>query len=87
MVFSSLMMGIMQELGLHVTNFDSVVNRFNDELSMKSYVLIDEGVMILMLRNSASKAMCYFVKCGNFLLLHLQMFFGNKGDAEKMKAL
>ncbi len=39
MVFSSLMMGIMQELGLHVTNFDSVVNRFNDELSMKSYVL------------------------------------------------
>lgn len=46
MVFSTLMMGIMQELGLHVTNFDSVVNRFNDELSMKSYVLIDEGVMI-----------------------------------------
>ena len=47
MVFSSLMMGIMQELGLHVTNFGSVVNRFNDELSMKSYVLIDEGVMFL----------------------------------------
>ena len=30
------------ELGLHVTNFDSVVNRFNDELSMKSFVLVDE---------------------------------------------
>ncbi len=56
MVFSSLMMGIMQELGLHVTNFDSVVNRFNDELSMKSYVLIDEGVTFLMLMHSASNA-------------------------------
>ncbi len=58
MVFSSLMMGIMQELGLHVTNFDSVVNRFNDELSMKSYVLIDEGVTFLMLMFSASNGMC-----------------------------
>ena len=46
MIFSSLMLGIMQELGLHVTNFDSGVNRFNDELSMKSYCLIDEGVSI-----------------------------------------
>lgn len=46
-----MMMGIMQELGLHVTNFDSVVNRFNDELSMKSYVLIDEGVTFSMLLN------------------------------------
>ncbi len=44
LVFSSLMGGIFQELGLHVTNFDSVVNRFNDELSMKSYVLVDEGL-------------------------------------------
>ena len=51
-MFSSLMMGIMQELGLHVTNFDSVVNRFNDELSMKSYVLIDEGVAFSMLMHS-----------------------------------
>lgn len=50
--------GIFAELGLHVTNFDSVVSRFNDELSMKSFVLIDEG-----------------------------MFFGNKGDAERMKTL
>ena len=57
MVFSSLMMGIMQELGLHVTNFDSVVNRFNDELSMKSYVLIDEGVTFLMLMYSACNGM------------------------------
>ncbi len=58
MVFSSLMMGIMQELGLHVTNFDSVVNRFDDELSMKSYVLIDEGVTFLMLMHSACNGMC-----------------------------
>ena len=57
MVFSSLMMGIMQELGLHVTNFDSVVNRFNDELSMKSYVLIDEGVTIVDVVHSASHTM------------------------------
>ncbi len=52
MVFSSLMMAFMQELGLRVTNFDSVVNRFNDELSMKSYVLIDEGVTFSMLMHS-----------------------------------
>lgn len=44
MIFSSLVGGIFAELGLHVTNFDSVVSRFNDELSMKSFVLIDEGM-------------------------------------------
>jgi len=80
MVFSSLMMGIMQELGLHVTNFDSVVNRFNDELSMKSYVLIDEGVTFSMFRSAL--IFLWLTAC-----LFLQMFFGNKGDAEKMKTL
>jgi hypothetical protein len=44
MIFSSLVGGIFAELGLHVTNFDSVVSRFNDELSMKSFVLVDEGM-------------------------------------------
>jgi hypothetical protein len=28
MIFSSLIGGMFQELGLHVTNFDSVVNRY-----------------------------------------------------------
>ncbi|DBB15941.1 TPA: hypothetical protein ACH3X3_003315 [Trebouxia sp. C0006] len=37
------MMGIMQELGLQVTKFDSIVNRFNNGLSTKSYVLIEGG--------------------------------------------
>ena len=37
-----------------VTNFDSVVNRFNDELSMKSYVLIDEELRLLMLMHAAA---------------------------------
>ncbi len=81
MVFSSLMMGIMQELGLHVTNFDNV----NDELSMKSYVLIDEGVTFLMPMHSASHVVLIFW-CLT-ICLFLQMFFGNKGDAEKMKTL
>ena len=53
------MMGIMQELGLHVTNFDSVVNRFNDELSMKSYVLIDEGVRTPMLTSAFNVMSCF----------------------------
>ncbi len=61
------MMGIMQELGLHVTNFDSVVNRFNDELSMKSYVLIDEGVTFQCSCISASSAVCYFFWCFDYL--------------------
>ena len=86
MVFSTLMMGIMQELGLHVTNFDSVVNRFNDELSMKSYVLIDEGVRIDV-HGVSSYVVCSFTSVINCLVAHSQMFFGNKGDAEKMKTL
>jgi hypothetical protein len=46
MIFSSLVGGIFAELGLHVTNFDSVVSRFNEELSMKSFILIDEGLFL-----------------------------------------
>jgi hypothetical protein len=46
MIFSSLVGGIFAELGLHVTNFDSIVSRFNEELSMKSFILIDEGLFL-----------------------------------------
>lgn len=56
MILSTLLGGIFEELGLHVTNFSGVVDRFNGDLAMKSFVLIDEG-----------------------------MFFGDKGQAEKMK--
>ena len=51
---------------------------------MKSYVLIDEGVMFL--ASCIELVMSFAFFCVT-ICLFLQMFFGNKGDAEKMKTL
>ena len=43
LIFSGLLKGIFQDLALHVTNFKGVVNRFNGQLAMKTFVFVDEG--------------------------------------------
>ncbi|KAL0019351.1 hypothetical protein WJX79_001213 [Trebouxia sp. C0005] len=46
LVLGTLLPNIFDKLALHVTNFSSVVERFNSDLAHKSYVFVDEGVFM-----------------------------------------